>query len=41
MNSDKIIINCVGDSVTEGMATEGHHTSEYGKSPYPARLSTL
>ena len=41
MNSDKIIINCVGDSVTEGMATEGHHTSEYGKSPYPARLYTL
>lgn len=41
MNSEKIIINCVGDSVTEGMAVEGHHTSEYGKSPYPARLYTI
>ena len=41
MNSEKIIINCVGDSVTEGMAMEGHHTSEYGKSPYPARLYTI
>ena len=41
MNSEKIIINCIGDSVTEGMAMDGHHTAEYGKSPYPARLHTI
>lgn len=41
MNCEKIVINCVGDSVTEGMATDGHHTAEYGKSPYPARLYTI
>ncbi len=41
MGCKKIIINCVGDSVTEGMKTSGHHTAEYGKSPYPARLYTI
>ena len=37
----KVVINCVGDSVTEGMRMEGHHTAEYGKSSYPARLYTI
>ena len=37
----KYTIICTGDSVTEGMATEGHHFAEYGKSPYPARLNTI
>lgn len=36
-----IIINCTGDSVTEGMFTDGSHSSEYGKAPYPARLYTI
>ena len=36
-----IVINCTGDSVTEGMATNGAHTADYGKSPYPARLYTI
>lgn len=37
----KIIINCVGDSVTEGMRMVGHHESDYGKASYPARLYTI
>lgn len=37
----KFIINCVGDSVTEGMRMNGHHTAEYGKATYPARLYTI
>lgn len=37
----KIVINCIGDSVTEGMSMIGHHTSDYGKSSYPARLYTI
>ena len=37
----KIVINCVGDSVTEGMSMVGHHTSDYGKASYPARLYTI
>lgn len=37
----KIVINCVGDSVTEGMRMSGHHTADYGKSSYPARLYTV
>ncbi len=37
----KLIINCVGDSVTEGMRMNGHHTAEYGKATYPARLYTI
>ncbi len=37
----KLIINCVGDSVTEGMTMDGHHTAEYGKHPYPAQLFTI
>lgn len=36
-----ILINCTGDSVTEGMGLDGAHTANYGKSPYPARLYTL
>lgn len=36
-----ILINCTGDSVTEGMGLNGAHTANYGKSPYPARLYTL
>lgn len=39
--SKKIIINCVGDSVTEGMRMAGNHTAEYGKATYPARLYTI
>ena len=38
---NRIIINCVGDSVTEGMGTNGNHTANYGKEPYPARLYTI
>lgn len=34
-------ISCFGDSVTEGMSTDGHHTADYGKDPYPAQLFTL
>lgn len=34
-------IICIGDSVTEGMATTGAHYARYGESPYPARLKTL
>ena len=37
----KIIINCVGDSVTEGMCMSGHHYAQYGKATYPARLYTI
>ncbi len=37
----KIKINCIGDSVTEGMRMEGHHTAEYGKHTYPAWLNTI
>jgi len=37
----RIIINCFGDSVTEGMALDGHHTAEYGKKPFPAQLYTI
>ncbi|MBQ8510556.1 MAG: SGNH/GDSL hydrolase family protein [Clostridia bacterium] len=37
----KLTITCTGDSVTEGMATDGHHYAEYGKAPYPARLKTI
>ena len=37
----KIIINCIGDSVTEGMAMVGHHSAEYGKDSYPAQLYTM
>ena len=40
-NVKKIVINCVGDSVTEGMRMSGHHTAEYGKASYPARLYTI
>lgn len=36
-----VIIECVGDSVTEGMSTTGAHTSVYGASPYPAQLQKL
>lgn len=36
-----IVINCVGDSVTEGMGVDGDYTSAYGKAPYPARLYTI
>lgn len=41
MNKNRISINCIGDSITEGMGVRGHHGSEYGDSPYPARLKTL
>ena len=37
----KTVINCVGDSVTEGMGLYGHHTADYGASSYPARLNTI
>lgn len=37
----KFVINCVGDSVTEGMRMCGHHTSDYGKSSYPAQLFSV
>lgn len=37
----KLTIVCTGDSVTEGMATDGHHFAEYGKAPYPAKLNTI
>ena len=40
-SNGNITIQCTGDSVTEGMATDGAHTAEYGKSPYPAQLTTL
>ena len=36
-----IVIACTGDSTTEGMSTDGAHTAEYGKAPYPARLYTI
>ena len=36
-----ISINCFGDSVTEGMAVDGHHTADYGKKPFPAQLYTM
>ena len=36
-----ITIQCYGDSVTEGMMMEGHHTAEYGKKSFPAQLYTL
>ena len=36
-----ITICCTGDSVTQGMDMDGSQTAEYGKSPYPARLTTL
>ena len=37
----KIVINCVGDSITEGMGMRGHHFSDYGAATYPARLYTI
>ena len=36
-----ITINCFGDSVTEGMTMDGHHTADYGKKPFPAQLYTM
>lgn len=36
-----MIINCFGDSITEGMAMQGHHKAEYGEGPYPAKLKKL
>lgn len=37
----RLTINCIGDSVTEGMSLTGAHYARYGESPYPARLQTL
>ncbi len=37
----KIVINCIGDSVTEGMAMQDHHHADYGGTTYPAQLYTL
>lgn len=37
----EIIISCIGDPVTEGMAMEGHHIAEYGKDSYPSQLYTM
>lgn len=39
--SEKLVINCVGDSVTEGMEMRGHHASGYGEASYPAQLYTI
>lgn len=36
-----IVINCVGDSVTEGMGVDGDYRAKYGKATYPARLFTI
>ena len=36
-----ITIQCYGDSVTEGMMMEGHHTAEYGKKSFPAHTNTI
>ena len=36
-----ITINCFGDSVTEDMTMDGHHTADYGKKPFPAQLYTM
>ncbi|MEE0867841.1 MAG: hypothetical protein UIL37_06030 [Clostridia bacterium] len=38
---NQVVICCTGDSVTEGMATNGAHYSRYGEASYPARLYTL
>lgn len=34
-------ISCWGDSITEGMYLDGNHSAEYGKSTYPAQLTTI
>lgn len=36
-----LVIACTGDSVTEGMSTDGAHTADYDKDPYPAQLYTM
>lgn len=41
VNDAAITIKCIGDSVTEGMSTNGARTATYGASPYPARLTTI
>ena len=38
---NRIRIHCFGDSVTEGMAMDGHHIAEYGKHSYPSHLLTM
>lgn len=36
-----VMINCTGDSTTQGMGVAGVNTADYGQAPYPARLFTI